>query len=193
MHRIAEISFSAQIALFLYQLSTIYNHPYSRAISLTFVPLITIAQIFCWCGVVTLNNIYHAIEESIWAICSISLGISLFTFAIYHPNNKHLVLFGIVGFITSMLFFIFMVTVDVPMYVRRWRFHTSTSTGKKYGRNEKFQTSAKRNMAGCKDALKRRVVTKSWKVWKEETMWLTGYFSFAVWVSLMLVHIPTIA
>lgn len=86
-------------------------------LALAFVPLITIAQIFCWCGVITLNHIYHAIEESIWAICSIFLGISLFSFAMHHSENKHLVLFGTVGFNASNLFFIFMVTVDVPMYV----------------------------------------------------------------------------
>ena len=46
---------------------------------------------------------------------------------------------------------------------------------------------------GGRDALRRRVVTKSWDVWKEKTVWLTGYFSSAVWLSLLFIHLPVVS
>eukprot|EP00550_Attheya_septentrionalis_P011301 CAMPEP_0198303384 /NCGR_PEP_ID=MMETSP1449-20131203/56858_1 /TAXON_ID=420275 /ORGANISM="Attheya septentrionalis, Strain CCMP2084" /LENGTH=294 /DNA_ID=CAMNT_0044005877 /DNA_START=89 /DNA_END=974 /DNA_ORIENTATION=+ len=173
---IAEIHFSAQSPYLLYHLGHQHGHPITQNLALALVPVITIAQMFCWCGVVTLNHVYHAIEESIWAVSSAFIGLSLASFAIYHPENPALYQLGVIGSIASVLFFAFMVTVDVPMYLARWRH------GKKVGR--KLMSSNE----GRKDALHRRVVTKSWKVWEQETVWLTGYFSSAVWLSLLFVH-----
>ena len=59
---IAEISFATQIALFLYQLGQVHDIPMACKLAVVLVPLIVIAQGFCWCGVVTLNYGYHAIE-----------------------------------------------------------------------------------------------------------------------------------
>ena len=42
---------------------------------------------------------------------------------------------------------------------------------------------------GLKDALTRRVVTRDWKIWKPEVAWLSGYFTFGVWVSLLMVYL----
>uniref|UniRef100_A0A7S2MEK2 Uncharacterized protein n=1 Tax=Helicotheca tamesis TaxID=374047 RepID=A0A7S2MEK2_9STRA len=175
---IAEISFSAQVSLFLYRLGYIHGHPFAQNLSLVLVPLITIAQIFCWCGVVTSNHLYHAIEESIWAISSAFIGFTLATFSFYHADNSSIFLLGVCGSIASALFFTFMVTVDVPMYLDRF------NHGRKIGR---VHTSP---YHGSYDAWNRRVVTSSWKVWKQETYWLTGYFSSAVWLSLLFVHMP---
>lgn len=79
-----------------------------------------------------------------------------------------------------------MVTVDVPMYIRRWKegWKVAEKTGKG------MPVARMSSFEGGKDALRRRVVTKSWDVWREETVWLTGYFSSAVWLSLLLVHLP---
>ena len=44
------------------------------------------------------------------------------------------------------------------------------------------------SIEGAKDVWSRRVVTKSWEFWCEDTLWLTGYFSSAVWLSLLFVH-----
>eukprot|EP00985_Skeletonema_marinoi_P004147 scaffold1811_cov137-Skeletonema_marinoi.AAC.18 len=108
--------------------------------------------------------------------------------AYYQPESQHV---GIVGMAMCMVFFVFMVTVDVPMYVKRWR------EGQQYMmkmRMSKDDEGKKKHMMymnsfeGSIDAMERRVVTKSWHVWKEETVWLTMYFSTAVWLSLLLVH-----
>lgn len=176
---IAEISFAAQFALFLYELGQEYNHPICQKFALALVPIIAVAQMFCWFGVLSLNHVYHAIEESIWAIIGAFIGIHFLNFAIYHPNNERLFILGLVGCVFSFLFFAFMVTVDVPMYISRW------NDGKQTGRKHMIMRN------GCADAWSRRVVTWDWNVWKEEVMWLTGYFSSAVWISLTLVHMPT--
>lgn len=183
---IAEISFAGQIALYLRQLADNHDHPWAKVLSMVLVPLITIAQCFCWTGVVTLNHAYHAIEESIWAICSLLVGFEMGSLVVYYPEKRSLFSAGLFGFVISIAFCYYMITVDVPMYVRRWRegWEQAEKVGK--GRQVMRLTS----FEGGKDALHRRVVTKSWEVWREETVWLTGYFTSAVWLSLLLVHLP---
>ena len=117
---IAEVCFACQIALFLRRLGTVHEHPYSVLLSLLLVPAISIAQIFCWCGVVTLNHGYHAMEESIWAICALFVGLELGSLVIFHPDKSSLFVLGTCGSLGCFAFVYFMVTVDVPMYVRRW-------------------------------------------------------------------------
>ena len=86
------------------------------------------------------------------------------------------------GAILCFAFCLFMITVDVPMYVTRWK----QNKKKKQYQEKRFSSS----FEGAIDALERRVVSKSWKLWKEETVWLTGYFSGAVWLILLMVHYP---
>jgi len=178
---VAEICFSMQFALLLFQLGDNYDLPLSRTFSFFIVPLITSAQIFCWFGVITLNHLCHAIEESIWAFCSAVISGCFAAFLIY--NNKEagvIYTFATIGSVVSFAYFIFMVRVDVPMYLSRWR------EGKVNGtRRMTFKE-------GRKDAWSRRVVTRDWEIWKHEAPWLTGYFSFAVWISLSLVHISVV-
>lgn len=172
---IAEISYSAQFALFLYKLGEAHHHPVCQNFAMTLVPLITVAQMFCWCGVLSLNHVYHAIEESIWAVVGGCISVHFLLFSIYQQDLK---LFGLIGCIFSLLFFLFMVIVDVPMYIARWK------EGKHTGRKHLLMRH------GSADAFSRRVVTWEWNAWKEEVMWLTGYFSSAVWISLAFVHMP---
>lgn len=187
---IAEISFSAQLALFLYKLGENHGHPIAQSLAVVIVPAVTIAQAFCWCGVLTLNHLYHAIEESIWAILGGSLGCSLLSFAWHHAGNENLVRLGCFGSFASILFFSFMIMVDVPMYLARWKQgqkDASSSSSREPIRTRHLMPLVRK---GSSDAWRRRVVTTSWKIWREETLWLTGYFSSAVWLSLLLVHLP---
>ena len=82
---------------------------------------ITIAQCFCWCGVITLNHLYHAIEESIWAIGALFVAMEMGSLLLYHPENQYLCKIGLMGCVMCLSFFWFMITVDVPMYIRRWQ------------------------------------------------------------------------
>lgn len=210
---IAELAFSAQISLFLYHLGLVHDHVMARYLAVCLVPVIAVAQAFCWFGVVTLNHVYHAVEESLWAISAVLVGCVMCSFAVYHPENSSLFLLGVVGAVGCFAFFVYMVTCDVPMYLRRWREGkrqiNENNHKKKINRNnnkkknddiDENKNRTKDIMTitympsfseGGKDAMQRRVVTKSWDVWREESVWLTGYFSSAVWLSLLLVHMPT--
>ena len=173
---VAEICFSGQIALLLYKLGAIYGHPNTQMISFLIVPAIIIAQACCWRGVITLDYIWHAIEESIWAVSSALVGACFASIVIHGTARKDLWYLSLIGVIFSFLYFAFMVQVDIPMYYKRYK-----------------ETSRKPKMdniyRGLKDTWSRRVVTKTWSVWREEAPWLTGYFSFAVWTSIGLVHL----
>lgn len=72
----------------------------------------------------------------------------------------------------------FIAGVDVPMYLRRWR--AGRAAGERY---PGFS-------AGLRDAITRRVPTRSWAVWRSEVAWLSGYFSFGVWLSQALIWLP---
>jgi hypothetical protein len=181
---IAEIAFAGQIALLLHKLAnTVHHnhHPWAQLLSLLIVPVITTAQVFCWFGVLTLNHVYHAIEESIWAITSAAVACALSSFCTTHysETNEKLFRTASMGRIGCLLYFAFMVTVDVPMYIEKWRHD------KKTGSTRKLMSVR----AGSKDAWDRRFVTWDWKIWKPEVAWLTGYFTSAVWLSLALVHL----
>jgi len=76
----------------------------------------------------------------------------------------------------DLCFVTFMISVDVPMYVGRWR------------RSRRDRTSNLSLREGLQDALHRRVITRDWSHWRPEVAWLSGYFSVAVWLSLSLVH-----
>ena len=43
---------------------------------------------------------------------------------------------------------------------------------------------------GVHDAAVRRIVSYRWQDWKSEVVWMSLYFSVAVWLSIALVHAP---
>jgi hypothetical protein len=173
---IAEIAFSGQIALLLHKLATDYDHPWTQWLSFWMVPIITTAQVFCWFGVLTLNHGYHAIEESIWAITSALVACALSSFGSHSYSENKEPLFRMASMICCV-YCVFMVTVDVPMYIHKWKHD------QKLGKPQLLVRD------GSKDAWERRCVTWDWKIWKPEVAWLTGYFTSAVWLSLALVHL----
>ena len=75
---------------------------------------------------------------------------------------------GIAGFLA------FLMTIDVPMYLKRWR------TGDADG--DKRLTPRE----GLRDVSTRWVVTHDLAEWKDEIAWMSLYFSLAVWSSLAL-------
>ncbi|MDF1660711.1 MAG: hypothetical protein P1V97_03010, partial [Planctomycetota bacterium] len=58
---VAEMAFALQCAVFAASLS-----PEFRWIPFVLIPLIAIAQLCCWAGVLTLNHLWHAGEEILW-------------------------------------------------------------------------------------------------------------------------------
>ncbi len=170
---VAEVSFATQIALFVYQASMASGtEAFSGLFPILIVGALALAQVFCWWSVVTLSHLGHAIEESLWGVTFAAVTVALLVMI---PNLTGALWWAsLVAIPGCVAYVVFMFTVDVPMYVRRWR----TGSGAQLGIVE-----------GFRDARDRREVTRSWTVWQPEVAWMTGYFSCAVWSSIGLVHL----
>ncbi len=173
---VAELCFAAQWALLLYLLAKEARCRSGVVISMLLVPLIALAEICSWYGVVTTAYIGNAIEESIWALAALLLIIGVAAVlrncqASYRPMLMVLIVLGS-GYV------LYMCTVDVPMYVSRWL--ADEASGREYLSLTQ----------GLWDAGSRWTVTHSWDEWHPEVPWMSLYFSVGVWCSLALVHLP---
>jgi hypothetical protein len=171
---VAEICFAVQIAMCLHQVGVMARVPWIVDASFLVVPPLVLAQIFCWHSVLTLSHLGHAIEASLWTATMALVGACLATAAGQLDGNMFWYVSG--GAAIAFGFVAFMVLIDVPMYLARWR------------RARAEQRAFLGLRAGLDDAWRRRVATRDWAVWRPEVAWLTGYFSFAVWLSVSFVH-----
>jgi hypothetical protein len=139
------------------------------------VPLIFVAEICSWYGVLTTAYIGNAVEESIWALsaCLLVLGLLLMwrrTTPVIRPIMSAAIGLG-------SAYVLYMCCVDVPMYVSRWL--ADEANGRQY------LTLTQ----GLWDAGSRWIVTHAWDQWHPELPWMSLYFSVGVWCSLGLVHV----
>jgi hypothetical protein len=169
---VAELCFAAQWAIILHQLGTMTGADTTLNAAWVIVPLILIAECFSWYGVVTTNFLGNAIENSIWAVAFFVVGIGLCRLLPEFDGPVRVVLavaiFGIAGYLA------FLMTIDVPMYLSRWR--AEVADGNRF----------LRPLEGLRDASTRWVVTHDLAEWKDEIAWMSLYFSAAVWASLAL-------
>jgi hypothetical protein len=169
---VAEVCFVAQWAIVLHQLGTTTGADTTLTIAWVVVPLIVVAECFSWYAVLTTNYLGNAIENSIWAVAFLAVGIGLFRLLPDFDGPVRVVLavaiVGIAGYLT------FLMTIDVPMYLARWRAKLADG-GKHLGPLE-----------GLRDVCTRWVVTHDLAEWKGEIAWMSLYFSAAVWASLAL-------
>lgn len=173
---VAELAFIIQCAILLHEAGKGVGDRFAIRVSLSLVPIIVIAECFSWYAMLTTNYFGSVIEESLWAVCGILLLIS-FLLLWPHVKRRHK------NFLSAMIiitvgFIIFMVTVDVPMYVVRWA--ADSLTDKHY---LALADGVKDSMAACK-------VSFSQAVWQQEIPWMTLYFTVAVWVSIALPLAP---
>jgi hypothetical protein len=136
------------------------------------VPLILIAECFSWYAVLTKNYLGNAIENSIWAVAFLVVGIGLCRLLPEYNGPARVVLAIAISGIA--LYLAFHMTIDVPMYFGRWQAHLADGS-KPLGALE-----------GLHDARTRWVVTHDFAQWKDEIAWMSLYFSAAVWASLAL-------
>jgi hypothetical protein len=172
---LAEICFSIQCALLIYDLGIYMDSKLVILVAYSVVPLIVIAQAFCWYATLTLNHFWHGMEEVMWIVMIVlAAGCFITGFFMTAGMLKVLMAVGIVSCLGAGYIMLF---VDIPMYFSR------TQTSKKNGR---------RYLAigeGIQDALSRRVQTSDWSVWKHEVMWISSYFTFGVWMSIGMIFI----
>jgi len=169
---IAELAFVAQWALLLHRMGTRGGADTAVNAALVIVPIIVIAEAFSWHAVLTRNFLYHAIENSLWAVAFFIIAVGLVRLL---PAFDGLVRISLVAALTGIAGYIaFLVAVDVPMYVARWR--ADIASGARMLRPRE----------GLRDATMRWVVTREMSEWRDEIPWMSLYFSGAVWGSLII-------
>ncbi len=169
----AEICFVAQWAILLHGLGTMAGADTTLNTAWIALALIVVAECVSWYGVVTANYLGSAIENSIWAVAfsAIAIGLGRLLPDFDGPVRVALAIaiVGIAGYLT------FLATIDIPMYVKRWR--------SKVGNGGKLLL---RPLEGLHDVRTRWVVTHDVAAWRDEIPWMSLYFSAAVWASLAL-------
>jgi hypothetical protein len=169
---VAELCFAVQWAIVLHKLGVMTEADTTLNAAWLVTSLILIAQCFSWYAVLTTNYLGSAIENSIWAVAFFAVAIGLCRSLPDFDGLVRVVLavaiVGIAGYLT------FLVTVDVPMYLRRWR--AAAGHGSKL----------LKPLEGLRDVSTRWVVTHDLTQWKSEIAWMSLYFSVAVWASLAL-------
>ena len=169
---VAELCFAAQWTIVLLRLGAMTGSDTTLNAALVILPLILIAEAFSWYAVLTTNYLGSAIENSIWAVAFSAIGIGLMRLLPDFDGAVRVALaiacLGIAGYL------VFLLTVDVPMYVGRWR--DKAANGRRF----------LRPLEGLYDASTRWVVTRDLSAWKDEIAWMSLYFSAAVWSSLGL-------
>jgi hypothetical protein len=169
---VAEICFAVQWAMTLHHLGTMTGSDTSLNAALAIVPLILVAQGFSWYAVLTTDYFGHAVENSIWAAAFFVVGVGLCRLVPEFDGPVRVVLavaiIGIAGYLA------FLIMIDVPMYLSRWRAGVAGGT------------RLLRPREGLRDVSTRWVVTHDLAEWKDEIPWMSLYFSGAVWASLAL-------
>ena len=169
---VAEICFVVQWAIVLHQFGTTTGADTTVNAAWLIVPLILVAECLSWYAVLTTNYLRNAIENSLWAVAFFAVGVGLCRLLPEVDGSARVVLavaiLGIVGYL------VFLMTVDVPMYLARWRAKVADG-GKLLSPLE-----------GLRDVSTRWVVSHDFAEWKDEIAWMSLYFSGAVWASLAL-------
>jgi hypothetical protein len=169
---VAELCFAAQWTMILLQLGTMSGATTAVNAAWVIVPLILIAECFSWHAVVTTNYLGNAIENSIWAVAFFIAGIGICRLL---PEFDGAVRVVLCGTLVGVVFYLaFLMTVDVPMYLKRWR--SDIALGNR----------GLGPLEGFRDVSTRWVVTHELSEWRDEIAWMSLYFSAAVWASLGL-------
>ena len=169
---VAEIAFAAQWAMILHQLGSMTGSDTTLNVAWVIVPLILVAECFSWYAVLTTNYLYNAIENSLWAVAFFLVGIGLCRLLPEFDGPVRVVL--VISILGIAAYLAFLMTVDVPMYLSRWRAEVGDGS------------TLLSPLEGLRDVSTRWVVTHDLAEWKDEIAWMSLYFSLAVWASLAL-------
>ncbi len=175
---IAELCFVGQWALLLREAASAARSAPALAVARALVPLIAVAEACSWYSVLTTDNIGHVFEESLWGIAAaLVAACALAIMPRSAPSLRRLLgVFCIAG----LAYAVYMAAVDVPMYWARWV--ADEARGRAYLALDQ----------GVADATLRRVVSYRWEDWRSEVVWMSLYFSVAVWLSIALVHVRVV-
>ncbi|MEQ1881516.1 MAG: hypothetical protein ABL878_11150 [Burkholderiales bacterium] len=170
---VAELSFAMQWALLLRE-SAAGSGLAALAGRLIF-PIIIVAEVFSWGAVITSNYLLHAIENSLWTLAAL-LGLAGFL-SLRQQAEAASARFLEAACVCAGAYVMFMVSVDVPMYLSRWH---AEATG----------DGSLPLAQGLRTLFDRCIVEHRWAVWRQDVPWISLYFTVAVWISIALAHAP---
>jgi len=173
---IAELCFAWQWMLLLREAAATTGSRVASLVARLIVPLIVLAEVACWIAVLTRNYLPHAIENSLWALAAMLGVVALL--ALWPRVGKAERRFLAAAIAGGTAYIAFMVGVDVPMYLSRWQ--ADVAAGR----------AAVPLLEGLDGVLQRCVVQHDWLAWREDAVWLSLYFTVAVWSSIALAHLP---
>ena len=169
---VAELCFIIQWAIVLRALAQAANAETARNIAKAIVPVVALAEACSWYAVITTNYLGNVLENSLWTVAFVLIAIALLDLLTRYRGTVKLVLVasaaGVAGYVA------FMCTVDVPMYFARWQ--ADLAAGRQF----------LGFFSGLHDVATRWVVTHDAARWDGEIIWMSLYFSAAVWTSLLL-------
>jgi hypothetical protein len=169
---VAELCFAVQWAIVLDEVGRLADSDTAKNASRLIVPLIVLAECCSWYAVITTNYLGNVLENSLWTATFLLIGVALIRLVPRFRGIVRLALAAIVAGIAG--YCVFMVTVDVPMYLARWE--TQEASGH----------ILLGLVSGLYDIATRWVVTYDITRWQHEIPWMSLYFSVAVWMSLAL-------
>jgi hypothetical protein len=173
---LAELCFGAQFALLLNELARGTGTRFAEVVSWVMVPLLAVAETSSWYAVLTTNYAGNALEESLWTTTFFLASVA--GALVLRRGPRSLRPFLVPALVLGTGFVTFMCTVDVPMYVQRFR--ADEASGRTY-----------LSLAdGFRELCTRRVVTFRWEDWHEELAWQGFYFTVTVWGSVATMLVP---
>ena len=164
---VAELAFVVQWALLMREAGAVRA---ARAV----VPLIGAAEVLSWLAVLTTNDLFHAAENALWTVAAGFAAAFLASRWRYEGARGRRVI--VAAALCAGAYIVFMTAYVVPMYLARW---DAAATHLALGE-------------GLRQILERCTVERNWALWWEDAAWLTPYFTLAVWISLALVHVPSL-
>lgn len=170
---VAELCFAMQWALLLREAGA--GRGMAALAGRLIFPIIVVAEIFSWSAVITSNYLLHAVENSLWTLAAL---LGLAGFLSLRPQAEA----GTARFLEAACacaggYVAYMVAVDVPMYLSRWR-------------NQVAGDGSLPLAQGLRTLVERCIVEPRWEAWHNDVPWLTLYFTLAVWISIALVYAP---
>lgn len=172
----AELGFAAQWALLLREAGMAAGGGLAARVARSLTPIIVVAELCSWWAVLTTNYLLHVAENSLWTLAAV-LAVAGFASVWPHVDETcrrflAAVIAGGASYVT------FMISVDVPMYLSRWR--ADLVAGREYLSMRE----------GLREVFERCILTRDWAAWHQDAAWLSLYFTVAVWASIALAHAP---
>jgi hypothetical protein len=168
----AELCFVGMVCMTLVR---VIHRPAARYLARAAFTANVIAQLSCTYAVITRDQRGHVLEELIWTVTATAMWLLCWFYKGSRGLDKDSRLFLRGVLVCGLFYILFMVTVDVPMYYRRWMADVANNTT--------FASLAE----GLREMAKCNIVTQRDSYWKE-IPWMSGYFTAGVWITLWIAH-----